>query len=70
MEVFVYKKKRRAHIQEIIDASILTDQEKEWMEEYSPQFTTGRTYDNENIFIERIILPNFFDVRRNYSANS
>ena len=42
-----YKKKRRAHIQEIVDASMLTEQEKEWMEEYASQFTTGRTYDNE-----------------------
>ena len=30
-----YKKKKRAHIQEIVDASMLTEQEKEWMKEYA-----------------------------------
>lgn len=60
-----YKKKRRAHIQEIVDASMLTDQEKEWMKEYSPQFTRDITYDKENRYVERIIMPNFFNMRRN-----
>ena len=27
-----YKKKRRAHIQKIVESSMLTEQEKEWME--------------------------------------
>jgi hypothetical protein len=35
-----YKKKKRAHIQEIAHSSMLTEQEKEWMEEYVPQYTT------------------------------
>ena len=56
-----YKKKRRAHIQEIVDASMLTEQEKESMEEYEPQFTPGKTYDNENKYVERVIMPNLFD---------
>jgi hypothetical protein len=35
-----YKKKQREHIQEITHPSMLTEQEKEWMEEYVPQYTT------------------------------
>lgn len=53
-----YKKKRRVHIQEIVDASMLTEQEKEGIEEYAPPFTTGKTYDNENKYVERVIMPN------------
>jgi len=64
-----YKKKKRAHIQEIVDASMLTEQEKDWVEEYAPQFTTGKTYDNENKYVERIIMPNLFDIRRNIPKN-
>lgn len=64
-----YKKKKRAHIQEIVESSMLTEQEKEWVEEYAPQFTTGKTYDNENKYVERIIMPNLFDLRRNISEN-
>jgi len=54
-----YKKKRTAHIQEIVNGSMLTDQEKEWLEAYTPQFTT-----DINRQVERIILPNLFDMRR------
>ena len=61
-----YKKKKRAHIQEIVDASMLTEQEKEWMNEYQPQSVTAPTYDKENSHVERIIMPNFFDARRTY----
>ena len=64
-----YKKKKRAHIQEIVDASMLTEQEKESMEEYEPQFTPGKTYDNENKYVERVIMPNLFDIRRNIPKN-
>jgi hypothetical protein len=39
-----YKKKRRAHIQEIVDASMLSEQEKEWMEEYASESPTHPTY--------------------------
>jgi len=64
-----YKKKKRAHIQEIVDASMLTEQEKEWMDEYQPQSVTAPTYDKENSHVERIIMPNLFDVRRNIPKN-
>ena len=67
-----YKKKRRAHIQEIVNRSMLSEQEKEWMEEYSPQYTTDITYnDKENRYVERITMPNFFDMRaKNYHKES
>ena len=64
-----YKKKRRTHIQEIVDASMLTEQEKEWVEEYAPPFTTGKTYDNENKYVERVIMPNLFDIHRKTPEN-
>jgi len=67
-----YKKKRRAHVQEIVDASILSEQEKEWMEEYSPQVTTDITYnDKENRYEERVTMPSLFDMRaKNYHKES
>jgi hypothetical protein len=58
-----YKKKKRAHIQEIVDPSMLTEQEREWMKEYASQFTTDITHGNENRYVERIIMPNLFDMR-------
>jgi hypothetical protein len=59
-----WKKKRRAHIQEIVKGSMLSEQEKEWMEEYAPQVTTDITYnDKENRYVERITMPNLFDMR-------
>jgi len=58
-----WKKKRRAHVQEIVNSSMLSEQEKEWVEEYASQFITGRTYDNENKYVERVIMPNLFDKR-------
>jgi hypothetical protein len=61
-----YKKKKRAHIQEIVHSSMFTEQEKEWMEEYVPQYTTGVSYDNKGRCVERIVMPNFFDMRRGY----
>jgi hypothetical protein len=64
-----YKKKKRARVEELVDASMLTEQEKEWMKEYASQFTTGRIHDNENKYVERIIMPNLFDIRRNISQN-
>jgi hypothetical protein len=60
-----YKKKRRAHIQDIVDASMLTEQEKEWMKEYASQFTTDITHGKEKRYVERIIMPNFFDMHWN-----
>src|SRR5918996_1562995 len=61
-----YKKKKRAHIQEIVHSSMFTEQKKEWMEEYVPQYTTGVSYDNKGRCVERIVMPNFFDMRRGY----
>lgn len=61
-----YKKRKAARIQEIVDASMLTKQEKEWVEEYAPQFTTEITHEKENGYVERVVMPNLFDLRRNY----
>jgi hypothetical protein len=59
-----WEKKRRAYIQKIVNGSMLSEQEKEWMEEYAPQLTTDITYnDNENRYVERITIPNLFDMR-------
>jgi hypothetical protein len=62
-----YKKEKRAHIQEIVSGSMLTEQEREWIEEYSPQFTAEITRDNENRYVERVVMPNLFDIRRTYN---
>jgi hypothetical protein len=60
-----WKKKRRAHIQEIVNGSMLSEQEKEWMEEYEPRVTTDISYNNkENMYVERITMPNLFDMVR------
>jgi hypothetical protein len=63
-----YKKEKRAYIQKIVESSMLTEQEKEWMEEYIPQFVTRRTYNNENKYVEQIVMPNLFDIRRKISG--
>jgi hypothetical protein len=55
-----YKKKKRQHIHEIVDA--LTMSEKEIMRE---EFGTAIQIDSQNRCVERIIMPNFFDMRRN-----
>lgn len=60
-----YKKKKRAHIQEIVDASMLTEQEKEWMKEYALQTAMHQTSDDTNRYAEHIVMPNLFDMRRN-----
>ena len=60
-----YKKKRRAHIQEIVDSSLLTEQEKEWMNEYASESPSHPTDYATNRFVERVIMPNLFDMRRN-----
>lgn len=59
-----YKKKRLAHIQEIVDASLLTEQEKEWMNEYASESPHPTDYAT-NRFVERVVMPNLFDMRRN-----
>ena len=61
-----WKKKRSGHIQEIVDASMLTDDEKEWMEEYKSPSLINETEGTQNRSIERVIMPNLFDVRKNY----
>ena len=60
------QEEKRAHIQEIVDASMLSEQEKEWMEEYKLQSLSHLTDDNENRSMEHITMPNLFDMRRNY----
>ena len=67
-----WKEKRRVHIQEIVGASMLTEQEKEWMEQYPPQVMTDITYNNkENRYEERVTMPNLFDMRaKNYHRES
>lgn len=60
-----YKKKKRAHIQEIVVASMLSEEEKEWMEEYASQSILNPTYDDPNRYVERVIMPNLFDVHNN-----
>jgi hypothetical protein len=61
-----YKKKKSAQIREIVHSSMFTEQEKEWMKEYVPQYTIDVSYDNKGRYVERIVMPNFFDMRGNY----
>jgi hypothetical protein len=59
-----YKKKKRQHIREIIDASTMTEKEIELMGE---EFGSAIQIDSQNRYVERIIMPNFFDMRaKNY----
>ena len=58
------QEEKNAYIQELVHSSMFTEQEKEWMEEYVPQYTTGVSYDNKGRYVERIIMPNLFDMRR------
>lgn len=48
-ELKEYKKKKRAHIHEIVNGSMFTEQEKEWMKEYTPQVMTDISYNNKEI---------------------
>ena len=50
------------HIQEIVDSSMVSEQVK--VEEYPSQVTTDMTYDTKNRQAERIVMLNFFDIRR------
>ena len=66
-----WKRKRRAHIHEIVDASMLTEQEKEWMQEYAPQVITDISYnDKENRYVERVTMPNLDMRAKNYHKES
>jgi hypothetical protein len=49
---------------------MLTEHEKEWMEEYAPQFRTDITCGKGDGYVERIIMPNFFDMRRSNLPDS
>jgi hypothetical protein len=60
-----YKKKKCAHIQEIVTVSMLTEQQKEWMGEYELEPLTNPTCDDANKCVERMVMPNLFDTRRN-----
>jgi len=44
---------------------MLTEQEKEWMKEYASQSMTRPTDDDTNGYVERVVMPNLFDMRRN-----
>src|ERR671919_2356309 len=58
-----YKKKKREHIREIVDASMMTEKEIEEMRE---EFGPAIQIDAQNRYIERIIMPNLFDMRMKY----
>lgn len=58
-----YKKKKREHIREIVDASMMTEKEIEKIQE---EFGPAIQMDARNRYIERIIMPNLFDTRKNY----
>ena len=53
-----YKKRRK----NIFDASMMTEREIEEMRE---EFGPAIQMDSQNRYIERIIMPNLFDMRRN-----
>jgi hypothetical protein len=57
-----YEKKKREHIREIVDASMMTEKE---IEEIQEEFGPAIQMDTQNRYIERIIMPNTFDMRRN-----
>jgi hypothetical protein len=61
-----YKRKKNVHIQEIVDASMLTEQEKEWMKESASVFSMYQIHGNANKSVERVVMPNHFDIRRSY----
>jgi hypothetical protein len=63
-----YKKKKREHVRQIVDASMMTETELEEMRE---EFGPAIQMDSENQYVERIIMPNLFDMRaKNYHKES
>jgi hypothetical protein len=59
-----YEEKKRAHMREIVNGSMLSELEKDWMEEYAPKVTTDIIYnDKENRYEEQVTMPNLFDMR-------
>ncbi|MGH9978742.1 MAG: hypothetical protein ACRD8Z_23355 [Nitrososphaeraceae archaeon] len=58
-----YKKEKREYIRQIVDASMMTENE---IEELREEFGPAIQMDARNRYIERIIMPNLFDTRRNY----
>jgi hypothetical protein len=63
MELEEYKKKKLAHIREIVDASMMTDKEIELMKE---EFGPGIQMDAQNRYIERITMIDMLSARKNY----
>ena len=55
-----YKKKKREYIRQIVDASMMTEKE---IEEIREEFGPAIKMDAGNWYIERIIMPNLFDMR-------
>src|SRR5918995_2362349 len=55
-----YKKKKREHIRQIVDASMMSEKE---IEEIQEEFGPAIQMDPQSRFVERIIMPNFFDAR-------
>ena len=55
-----YKKKKREYIRQIVDASMMTEKE---IEEIREEFGPAIQMDAGNRYIERIIMPNLFDMR-------
>lgn len=60
------KKKARVYSGNSRDASMLTEQEREWMEEYTSQTVLHPTYDDKNRHVERAVMLNLFDMHKNY----
>ena len=57
-----YNKKKREQIRKFVDASMMTEKEIDEMRE---EFGPAIQMDSQNRYIERIIMPNLFDMRRN-----
>jgi hypothetical protein len=63
MELEEYKKKKKHHIQEIVDASMLTDKEIEMMRE---EFGSALLTDPKGHYVERVVMVDFLNARKNY----
>jgi len=62
----IQKGKSRTRKRETVETSFLSEEEKEGMEEYPPQLMTDMTHENEKRYVERVVIPNLIDMRRNY----
>lgn len=54
-----YKKKKRVHIRQTVDASMMTEEEIEEMRE---EFGPSIQLDAQDRYIERIIMPRFVEI--------